>query len=489
MTDQPQACYLGIDCGTQSTKALLLDAAEGSTVAVRSTAHALDSRSDGTSEQHPEDWLMALREAVRGVLDAAGATEILGIAVSGQQHGLVALDAQDRVVRPAKLWNDTTTVAECDLLTDALGGLDAALEATGNRFLTGYTAPKVLWLRRHEPDAYRAAARFCLPHDFINLWLTGEFVTEPGDASGTAYLDVRERRYADAVLGAIDPDRDWTAALPPIRDSLSAIGALRPAAAEALGLPAGIPVAAGGGDNMCAALGVGAVTPGPVVMSLGTSGTAFGRSDGPAIDPRGEVSAFCDSARGWLPLACTLNCTGVVAWARGLAGAGAPNVDDALAASPAGAGGLTLLPYLAGERTPDLPRASGALVGLRTDHGAADLVRAAVEGVTIGLAFALEALARTGVRAERLLLVGGGANSDAWGQLTADVTGLPVERPASVEAAAAGAAAQARWVVGGVAPARAPVGRAWEPRPDERLTAARDRHTTLRRLAGEDAWR
>jgi xylulokinase len=473
------ACFLGIDCGTGSTKALLLDAGSGGVAGVSSATHAIDARPDGTSEQDPDDWLRAAGEAVRSVLDSVRPAEVRGIAVSGQQHGLVALDAADRPVRPAKLWNDTTTVAECDLLTEAVGGLQRSLDLTGNRFLAGYTAPKLLWLRRHEPDAYAAAVRFCLPHDFLNLWLTGAFVTEPGDASGTAYLDVRERRYAEPVLDAIDTARDWDAALPPIVDSRAVIGELQPGAAEELGLRAGIPIAAGGGDNMCAALGVGAIRPGPVIMSLGTSGTAFGRSDTPAIDPLGEVSAFCDSAGGWLPLACTLNCTGTVDWARSLV-ADAPSVDEALTASPPGADGLTLLPYLVGERTPDLPRATGSLLGLRAGHGSADVVRAAVEGVTFSLAYALEALARTGVRAEHLWLVGGGANSEAWGQLVADTTGLTVDRPATVEAAAVGAAAQARWVIDGKVPRPAAAGHHWEPATSQGLVDARARHDEAR---------
>jgi xylulokinase len=480
-----RACFLGIDCGTASTKALLLDAADGSVIAVRSSPHAIDSRPDGTSEQDPDAWIAAAVAAVRAVLVAAPSVEVRGIAVSGQQHGLVALDASDVPVRPAKLWNDTTTVAECDVLTDALGGLPGVLALTGNRFLTGYTAPKLLWLRRHEVEAYAAAQRFCLPHDYLNLWLTGAFVTEPGDASGTAYFDVRERRYSPEVLAAIDPEREWGAALPPLVASRSIIGELRDAAAERLGLPAGLPVAAGGGDNMCAAIGVGAVAPGPVVVSLGTSATAFSHADAPALDPAGEVSAFCDSTGGWLPLACTLNCTGVVDWVRGVLGSGAPTVDAALDASSPGAGGLTFLPYLSGERTPDLPRAAGILLGLRLDHGAADLVRAAVEGVTEGVAFALEALARTGVRANGLILVGGGANSNAWGQLVADLSGLPVERPRGVEAAATGAARQVRWVVDGAEPGSFEVDARWEPRPDDALRELRDRQAAARRLAAE----
>jgi xylulokinase len=482
MRDEP-ACFLGIDCGTQSTKAVLVDAGSGAVRGVATSPHRLDLRPDGTSEQDPLDWVEAAVTAVRAVLAEVTPAEVRGIGVSGQQHGLVALDAAGVSVRPAKLWNDTTTGPECGLLTDAVGGPEAAIAATGNRFLTGYTAPKLLWLRRHEPERYAAATRFCLPHDYLNLWLTGTFATEPGDASGTAYFDVRERRYAEAVLAAIDPDRDWTAALPPVAESLSTIGELTPATAERLGLARGIPVTAGGGDNMCAALGVGVVDEGALVVSLGTSGTAFGRRDEPAVDPLGEVSAFCDSAGGWLPLACVLNCAGVVDWARSLAGG--ISLEAALAASPPGADGLTLLPYLVGERTPDLPRASGTFCGLRLDHDGSDVVRAAVEGVTFGVAFALEALARTGTRAERLLLVGGGGQSDAWAQLLADVTGMPVERPAVAEAAAAGAAAQARWVVDGQRPRPAVAERAWEPRVDGRLGAALDRHVALRALALE----
>jgi xylulokinase len=476
-------CFLGLDCGTGSTKALLLEAASGRVLGVRSSSHPIDGRADGTSEQDPADWLRATIAAVRAVCDAVAPTHVLGIAVSGQQHGLVALDQADAVVRPAKLWNDTTTQAECDVLTDALGGVEAVVGLTGNRFLTGYTAPKVLWLRRQEPDSYARTRRVCLPHDYLNLWLTGEFVTEPGDASGTAYVDVRTRAYSAPVLAALDPDRDWASTLPPIAASRSVVGQLRADAAEALGLPAGIPVTAGGGDNMCAAIGVGAVSEGPVVVSLGTSATAFTHRTEPAIDPMGEVSAFCDSTGGWLPLACTLNCTGVVSWARSLAGDGAPSAEEALALSPVGARGLTFLPYLSGERTPDLPRASGSLLGLRSDHGAADLVRAAVEGVTFGVAFALDALERTGVLATALTVVGGGSNADPWAQLLADVTALPVRRPAEPEAAAAGAALQARWIISGQAPVEPAADAEWLPRASADLEAARGRLEHARELA------
>ncbi len=241
--------FLGIDCGTQSTKALLLEADTGAELAMGRADHDLVSRSDGTREQDPAWWVEATTASVNEALARAPRVEVSGVGVSGQQHGLVVLDARDAPVRPAKLWNDTSTVDDCRALTDRMGGEAAVHAATGNLFLTGYTAPKIEWLRRAEPVGYEAAARFCLPHDYLDMWLTGEFATEAGDASGTAYVDVRTRGYAPSVLDAIDPDRDWAAALPPIRPSDAILGILRPAAAKALGLPAGIPVSTGGGDN------------------------------------------------------------------------------------------------------------------------------------------------------------------------------------------------------------------------------------------------
>ena len=476
--------FIGIDCGTQSTKALVVDAESGAVIARGRSPHDLIARTDGTREQEPAWWTAATIRAVREAVAGAGSVEIAGIGVSGQQHGLVALDAADRPVRPAKLWNDTTTAAQCDALTAALGGQQRVLERLGNLFLPGYTAPKVAWLRDNEPAVYRASVRFCLPHDYLNLWLTGEFATEPGDASGTAYLDVRERRYAGEVLDALDSARDWSTALPSVVPSLSVVGRLRSEAAEALGLPAGIPVSAGGGDNMCAAIGSGAVVEGRVVMSLGTSGTVFARSDAPAIDPLGEAAAFCDSAGGWLPLACTLNCTNATDWVRGLLGLDHGGFEQALAEAAPGADGLTFLPYLDGERTPNLPGADARFVGLRVDHGPAEMVRAVTEGVTFGMAYALDALRRTGVAPTDIVLVGGGAASVAWGQMCADILELPVRRAVEVDAAALGAAMQARAVIGGAGLAiDIETDRNWQPNPTPELRAAAIRAAALRESA------
>jgi sugar (pentulose or hexulose) kinase len=321
----------------------------------------------------------------------------------------------------------------------------------------------------------------CLPHDYLNLWLTGQFVTEFGDASGTAYFDIRARRYSGEVLAAIDDGRDWTSTLPRVGPSLNVVGTLRRDAAESLGLDPGIPVSAGGGDNMCAAIGCDVVVEGPVAVSLGTSGTVFAYRAVPAVDPLGEAAAFCDSTGGWLPLAATLNCTSATEWVRELFAMDHAGIDAAIANG--GAPGLAFLPYLSGERTPNRPRATGVFVGLRATHGREAIVHAVVEGVTFGLAYAMDALRRAGVTPTEVTLVGGGSASDAWAQLCADVFGLAVVRPAIVEAAASGAARQAQWATEGKLPGVAPApSRRFEPRPRQELRDAAERMASLREI-------
>jgi xylulokinase len=477
--------FLGIDCGTQSTKALLVDAETEAVLGMGRASHDLIARDDGTREQQPAWWVTALVEATRAALFEAREVAVAGIGISGQQHGLVCLGGDDQPVRSAKLWNDTTTADECALLTSTLGGVEHVLELTGNPILPGYTAPKVLWLLLHEPAVYASTTRMCLPHDYLNLWLTGTLLAEPGDASGTGYFDVRTRQYSAEVLAALDPRRDWAGSLPTIVPSLSVMGGLRAEAADALGIPQGTPISGGGGDNMMAAIGVGAIVEGPVVVSLGTSGTGFAYRSEPAVDLHGEASAFCDSTGAWLPLVCTLNCTVATDWIAGLFGLDRVGFEMALSASAPGAHGLTFLPHLGGERTPNCPTGAGVFSGLRADHARVDLVRAVVEGVTFGLEYALRALRRTGVEARQVTLVGGGSASDGWAQLCADVFGVPVVRPSQTEAAALGAARQARWVVDGHAPLPATdqAGRRFEPNPSPALQAARARADHLRDLA------
>lgn len=476
--------FLGLDCGTGSTKAALIDADSTDLVALGRSPHETVERVDGTSRQHPDWWIAAAGDAIRMALREAPGVEVAGIGVSGQQHGLVSLDGMDRPVLTAPLWNDTTSAGDGRALTERLGGEKRLLELTGNTFQPGFTAPALLAMRRREGAAYAAARRFCLPHDWLNLWLTGEFATEPGDASGTAYFNVRQRVYSPEVLRAIDPERDWTAALPPVGESLRVLGKLRGDLAKDLGLRAGTAVSAGGGDNMCSAIGAGVITEGHVIVSLGTSGTAFAHRDSPAIDTFGEVAAFCSSDGGWLPLACTMNATGATDWASALVGLDRDGFERALAETEPGARGLSFLPYLMGERTPALPRAAGLFTGLRREHGPAEFVRAVAEGVTFGLGYALAGLERVGVVIERVSLVGGGASSGAWAQLCADVFQVPVGRPVVTETAAIGAALQARWVVDGATPPeRLPVDAEWQPRSDARLEDARLRDAQLRAAA------
>jgi xylulokinase len=369
---------------------------------------------------------------------------VRGIGVSGQQHGFVPLDEKGEVIRPAKLWCDTSTVAECAWLTRKIGGAKAAIRQAGLLFLPGFTAPKILWLKRHEPQNYRRLRHVLLPHDYLNFYLTGNFFMEYGDASGTALMDVRKRVWSKTVIGAIDRNlADW---LPPLSDSHQAAGLLRADLAAKYGLSTDVVVSAGGGDNMMGAIGTGNVAPGVVTASFGTSGTIYAFAKKPVVDPEGEIAAFCSSTGGWLPLLCTMNVTTVTEQVRALFGLDHAALNAAVAAAPAGAGGLILLPYLAGERTPNVPEGSGVLLGLTNQtFNAAHLARAAMEGATMGMNYGLRRLAQLGVKAREIRVTGGGAKSSVWRQLMADIFGVPVVAMVEDEGAALGGALQAAW--------------------------------------------
>jgi xylulokinase len=437
--------YLGIDSGTQSTKAVALDLESGKILAEARAPHALIAGlPPGHMEQDPQGWTAALDAVIAEVCAKIDRSQVRGIGVSGQQHGFVPLDDQDRVIRPAKLWCDTSTEKECELLTKKLGGPKAVLRATGLPFLPGYTAPKILWLKRHEPANYQRLRRVLLPHDYLNLYLTGNAVMEHGDASGTALLDVRRRKWSTAAINAIDRRlADW---LPPLRGPQEAAGTLRPALARAYGLSAEVIVSMGGGDNMMGAIGTGNVSPGVVTASLGTSGTIYAFSRQPVVDPAGEIAAFCSSTGGWLPLLCTMNVTRVTESIRQLFQLDHAALDAAVTKAPAGADGLLLVPYFNGERTPNVPRGTGVLYGLNeTTLTPAHLARAAMEGVTLGLNYGLRRLSTLGMKPKEIRLTGGGARSAAWRQLAADVFGVPVVAMVEDEGAALGGALQAAW--------------------------------------------
>lgn len=435
---------LGIDCGTQSLKTVALDGARGEVVASASRAYGLiEGLPPGHLEQDPETWWSALRETVGEVLSALGPrrAEVAGIGVSGQQHGFVPLDAQDQVIRPAKLWCDTSTVAQCDELRAALGGRDKTIALLGNDILPGFTAPKILWLKQNEPANFARLARVALPHDFLNLRLTGKLRMEYGDASGTALLDVRRRAWCAEVCAAIDPS--LAGKLPPVGSSREPVGTLLPELASAWGLGE-VVVSAGGGDNMMAAIGTGNVEPGGVTASLGTSGTIFACAGEPVVDPQGEIAAFCDSNDRWLPLLCTMNVTvATEAFAR-LFGWEHDRVDREISSVPLGADGLLFLPYLQGERTPNLPDGCGVLHGMTPANiTPAHFARAVMEGVTLGMAYGLRRMRQLGVNPGVIRLTGGGSKSAVWRQMCADVFGVPVVVMKSAEGAALGAAIQA----------------------------------------------
>ncbi len=437
----------GIDAGTQSLKVVVYDPAARAVVASTSTALALSSGADGTREQRPADWVAALHACFAGVEPAVRA-RIAALAVSGQQHGFVPVDAAGEVLAPAKLWCDTSTTAECAQIMDAVGGPARTISLAGNPILTGYTASKLPWTKLHRPDAYARLATILLPHDYLNFVLTGQRFCEYGDASGTGWLDVRSRTWSRELLQATDPDQDLAACLPPIAEP-DALFDIDPAAAAALGVPPTAKVAVGGGDNMMAAIGTGCVVPGRLAMSLGTSGTLFAYSDTPVVDPDGAWAAFCSSTGGWLPLICTMNCTVVTEQVAAAFGFSTRDGDAHLRATAPGADGLVMLPFLNGERTPDLPHGKGVLAGLDTTNMTpAHLYRAAMEGATFSLKYGYDAFVRAGMQFDRIVLTGGGSNSAQWRQLVADVFGLPTAVPVQAEGAAFGAALQALWALG-----------------------------------------
>ncbi len=439
------ALYIGIDSGTQSTKAVVLDLEKKKVIAEARAAHQLiGGLPVGHMEQHPQDWTAALDTVLLEVLAKVDRPRVRGIGVSGQQHGFVPLDEKGAVIRPAKLWCDTSTVAECELLTKKLGGARAVIRKAGLLFLPGFTAPKILWLKRHEPANYRRLRHVLLPHDYLNFYLTGNFFMEFGDASGTALMDVRQRVWSRDAIRAIDPNlADW---LPPLSGSHLPAGMLRPDLAAKYGLTHDVVVSAGGGDNMMGAIGTGNVTPGVVTASFGTSGTIYAYAAKPVVDPEGEIAAFCSSTGGWLPLLCTMNVTTVTEQVRALFDWDHAKLDAGVAAAPAGAGGLVLLPYLEGERTPNVPLGSGVLLGLnRSTFRPGHLARAAMEGATMGMNYGLRRLATLGVKAKEIRVTGGGAKSPVWRQLMADIFGVPVVGMIEDEGAALGGALQAAW--------------------------------------------
>jgi xylulokinase len=421
---------VGLDVGTTGVKALLLSP-EGHVLARAEESYDLSTPRPGWAEQDPEDWW---RAAERALTRLGGRPTAIGL--SGQMHGLVVLDDRDRVLRPAILWNDQRTEAESAEIEERVG-LARLIELTGNRALTGFTAPKLLWLRRHEPATYARIAHVLLPKDYVRLRLTGEHAIDVADASGTLLFDVARRRWSKEMLEALELDPEW---LPRALESPEISGTTA----------ADIPVAAGAGDQAAAALGVGVDRPGPVSLVLGTSGVVFAALPAFAADPQARVHAFCHAVPGgWHAMGVMLSAGGSLRWLRDTLGSGR-GYDDLLAAAvkwPPATEGLTFLPYLTGERTPHAdPHARASFTGLTLRHDLGAFVRAVLEGVAYGLRDSLELLRELGVDPHAGHVSGGGARSEHWRRILASVLGLPIRRTATDEGSAYGAA-----LLGGVA--------------------------------------
>lgn len=438
---------IGIDVGTSGLKALVIDAS-GKLLGQATARYGVERPQPGWTEQHPEHWWQACIEALAALRQQGALPKdaVAGVGLTGQMHGSVFLTAGGEVVRPTIMWNDQRTAAECALIEERIG-LKRLIELTGNRALAGFTAPKVLWLQRHEPDNFRRTQHLLLPKDYLRLRLTGEYATDVADASGTLLFDVRGRRWSREVAHRLEVPWEW---LPTALESPAVSGRLTGEAASALDLRPGTPVVAGAGDQAAGGVGSGAVEPDIVTCSVGTSGVVFAATASPVIDPEARLHSFCHASPGlWHLMGVMLAAGGSFRWLADavapLATANAADMEQRLgrlaADAPAGAGGILFLPYLAGERTPyPDPLARGAFIGLREEHGLAELARAIMEGVTFGLRDSLELLREIGVETREIRAIGGGSRNPLWRQIQADVFGRPVVELAIDEGPAFGAA-------------------------------------------------
>jgi len=434
--------FLGIDSSTTATKALLMDAG-GTVVGVASSEYTYETPQPLWAEQHPDLWWQGTVDSIRQVLAQTQVqpANIKGVGLTGQMHGLVLLDAAGEVLRPALLWNDQRTAAECDQIR-ALVGRERFIQITGNDALTGFTAPKILWVRNHEPEVFAKVRQILLPKDYVRFRLTGEYASDRAGGSGTILFDLARRDWSPELLEALAIPAEW---LPKTYEGTEVTGTLSAEAAQATGLLAGTPVFGGGGDQETGATGNGAVVEGVVSLNLGTSGVVFAAADRPIVEPQGRLHAFCHAVPGkWHLMGVMLSAAGSLRWYRDTV---APGVGfDALLAPvsevPPGSEGLLFLPYLTGERTPHPdPLARGAFVGLTVRHTQAHMARAVLEGVAFGLRDSFELLKEVGLaEIDQVRITGGGARSPLWRQILADVFGAELVTVNTTEGSAYGAA-------------------------------------------------
>ena len=430
---------LGIDISTTASKALLINL-DGEVVASHSSPFQISRPHPLWSEQDPEVWWEGTVKSIRSVLESVEPGQVVAVGLTGQMHGLVLIDHKGGVIRPAILWNDQRTQDQCNTIRERIG-LDRLIAITGNDALTGFTAPKLLWVQEQEPDVYARVAKVLLPKDYIRYRLTSEFATDLAGASGTLLLDVAHRKWSDEMLQALSIPGAW---LPPTHEGTEQTGAIAGQASSETGLRTGIPVYAGGGDQSAQAVGVGVISPDKVALTLGTSGVVFAPSDEYEFEPDGRLHAFCHAVPGkWHLMGVMLSAGGSLQWYRE---AFAPEMSfDALIMeaekSPPGAQGLIFLPYLSGERTPyPDPHARGAFVGLTARHNRPHLTRAVLEGVAFGLRDSFRLIEEAGIRPKSIVISGGGARSSIWRQIIADVLNAEITTVNSQEGAAFGAA-------------------------------------------------
>lgn len=433
---------LGLDISTTGAKALLIDS-HGSVVTSHSTAQSAEAPYPLWSEQSPQMWWDNMTASIQAVLKESGkGDEIVGIGLTGQMHGLVCLDSEGNVLRPAILWNDQRTQAECDWITETVGA-ERLIQLTGNRALTGFTAPKIVWVKRNEPEVYAKIAHVLLPKDYIRFKLTGEYKTDLAGAAGTLLLDVANRKWSEEVLTALEIPMEW---MPETHEGSEITGTISEGASTVTGLKAGIPVVGGGGDQGAQAVGVGAVSPGIVALTVGTSGVVFAPLGSYAFEPEGRLHAFCHAVPNqWHFMGVMLSAAGCLQWYRDTLAPDIPFGELVEEASdiPAGSEGLFFMPYLTGERTPHPdPLARGAFVGLTTRHSRAHMTRAVLEGVAFGLrdGFELIKASKAGRVINQIRVSGGGANSPLWRQIFADVFNASLVTVEALEGAAYGAA-------------------------------------------------
>jgi xylulokinase len=429
---------IGLDVGTTGARAIAIDLS-GAVVAAEAAEYPMATPRPGWTEQDPEDWWAASR-LVLGRVASRLREPVLGLGLTGQMHGAVFLDDADRVIRPALLWNDQRTSSQCRSITEKVGA-ERLIEIAGNPALTGFQAPKLLWLREEEPASHARVRRLLLPKDFIRLRLTGEAATDASDASGTLFLDLRARDWSAEILDALEVPRDW---LPRVYEGPEVTGVISGRAAKETGLPPGLPVAAGGGDNAAAAIGSGIISEGLISSSIGSSGVIFAPTDILRIEREGRLHSFCHAVPGGYHLmGVTLAAGAALRWWRDVIGGGTDyeGLVSSAAEAPPGSEGLIFLPYLAGERTPHLdPLARGAFLGLSLRHSQAHLTRAVMEGVAFSLKDSLDLVSGLGVAVTEVRATGGGARSALWRQLLADVFGVSVHRTTADEGPAQGAA-------------------------------------------------